>query len=57
MDINWIILLVVGISILFANKIDAATHSDGKLKKVVYVCGAGVLLIEWIPWIFAHMLA
>lgn len=56
MNLNLIILFLVGICIVFADKIDEATKSDGKMKKVIYVCGAGVLLIDLIAW-FASMLA
>ncbi len=51
MDLNGILLLLVGVCILFADKIDEAAKADGKVKKVILVCGVGVLLIDLIPWI------
>ncbi len=56
MNLNVILLLLVGICIVLADKMDEATKSDGKMKKVIYVCGAGVLLIDLIAW-FASRLA
>ncbi len=56
MDLNLIILFLVGICIVFADKIDEATQSNGKMKKVIYVFGVGVLLIDLIAWI-ARILA
>ncbi len=51
MDLNWILLLLVGVCVLFADKIDEAAKADGKVKKVILVCGVGVLLIDLIPWL------
>lgn len=56
MDLNVILLFLVGICVVFADKMDEATQSNGKMKKVIYVCGVGVLLIDLIAW-FASMLA
>lgn len=41
MDLNLIILFLVGICIVFADKIDEATQSNGKMKKsnLCFRCG------------------